>query len=165
MIQPESLFAFTRVKFDVLARRTGIVVDVLVKAGDSIIGGQPIAKFNTPFKKSFKLNTLNAVVENGGSIAGNLRKKFVQKRIHPPMFNVHVTIVKGQEHAAGSHPNWGKHEGELIEFEYDDSIAHFMYGFWFVNVRGAKLQELRDELGLTELRHNFHLTIGRTDKV
>jgi hypothetical protein len=135
-----------------------------VAVGDEISGGQPIAKINTLFKKTFKLNTLNAVVEHGGSIAAGLRKKLIHRHVNPPMFNVHVTIVKGQEHVAASHENWLKHDGKLIEFEYDDATVHTMHGFWFVKVRGDHLHELRAELGLTKVYHDFHLTIGRSEK-
>lgn len=145
-------------------RSTGVIKDVLIKPGDVLKPGYPMFTIVNKFKKTFKMQTLNVDVHDGGDIAYEARQRLRQLKqigIQPPMFPVHVTVVRGQEQVpAGKQHLWRAHEGELIEFEYC-LTPEVKYGYWHMNVRSPRMMQLREELGLTA-EHNLHLTFGRT---
>ena len=116
------------------------------------------------FKKTFKLRTLTVDLPYDDLSA--YYRWFVMKRfalvLSPPMFGLHVTVVRGNEKI----PNvdaWKKHQGEIVTFEYSPK-PHVQYGFWTLPVRSPRMVQLRKELGLNEVTagpHSLHLTFGR----
>jgi hypothetical protein len=74
-------------------------------------------------------------------------------------YPAHVSVVRKE-----TPPNmeaWGRHEGELIQFEYG-GIEHDETYYWLA-VRAPRLIEIREELGLAPYppwRNGYHLTIG-----
>jgi hypothetical protein len=165
-IAGESL-RFTRsvpVSFDMTPLRSGVVKELLVKEGDVVAAGAPLMSIVDKFKKTFKTQTLNVDVFDGAQIAYEGRQRTRQLHrvgLQPPMFAVHVTVVRGQERVPEDKQHlWKAHEGEVIEFEYC-LTPEVKYGFWHLNVRSPRMMQLREELGLTA-EHNLHLTIGRT---
>lgn len=87
---------------------------------------------------------------------------FLKKRyglmLQRPVWRTHVTIVKGDERFTNAEA-WKKHEGRFIEFEYSPELEK-RWQFWVLPVRGAKLKDMRAELGLKS-DFPFHITIGR----
>ena len=145
-------------------RTAGVIKDVLIKPGDVLKPGAPMFTIDHKFKKTFKTQTLNVDVLNGDEIAYEARqllRRLKRIGIQPPLFPVHVTVVRGQEQVpTGKQHLWKAHEGELIVFEYC-LTPEVKYGYWHMNVRSPRMMQLREELGLTA-EHNLHLTFGRT---
>lgn len=88
-----------------------------------------------------------------------IQRKFGQSlKLQRPMFGTHVTVVRNDEDV----PNlsaWGKHEGAVIDIEYDTVLRNHTV-FWSLPVYNSYLQDIREELGLPAER-DFHITIGR----
>lgn len=78
--------------------------------------------------------------------------------VQKPAWNSHVSIVRGEDP-----PNaeaWGRHEGESVEFEYEQ-VLHTNGVHYWLEVECSRLSELRVELGLSALPSRpFHLTVG-----
>ena len=79
-------------------------------------------------------------------------------RVNRPMWGKHVTVVRGDEQGYKS-PNWGKHEGEMIDIFYAPELEQ-TWKFWSIPVKGDNLFEFRRELGLNAF-HDFHITVAR----
>ncbi len=63
---------------------------------------------------------------------------------------------------------WGKHEGKLIEFEYDSYVRNDKMYYW-LNAFSPELEKIRVELGLSiadkftrapDGSHRFHITVA-----
>jgi hypothetical protein len=118
----------------------------------------------TVFRKTFKTKTL--IVQLHPSTDLNLyyewflKKKYGDRfKLQPPMFGLHVTVVRGDEKILHKSA-WKKRNGELISFEYNPERLKSAWQFWSLPVRGTYLEQLRVGLGLSEF-HDFHLTVGR----
>lgn len=166
-IDPRTVSLQSQVNFAYNPTKEGCVVDVLVKPGDALVAGTIMMTLGDAFKKTFKLETLNAEVYGAAALAQQARREVQAQHglvLHPPMFKLHVTVVRGQERVPQAHQAlWGKHENEIIEVEVD-STPKVKYGFWYLDVRSSKIDELRHELGLGSEFHAPHLTIGREAK-
>ena len=79
-------------------------------------------------------------------------------QLQRPMYGTHVTLVGGAEFVPRL-DRWKKHEGKIIEFEYDPVVRNHQM-FWSLPVYGDHLQEYRLELGMKP-EPDFHITVGR----
>jgi len=90
-------------------------------------------------------------------------RKELGVNLNTPLYNSHVTVTKYERP-----PNeavWRKHEGEIIEFEYDPEVKNSDIYFW-LTVKCPRLEEIRVELGMTpQPRCAYHLTIGNLKNV
>jgi len=86
--------------------------------------------------------------------------------IKVPMYAPHITVVRKE--VPPKMEVFGKHEGELVFFEYDTEIHHDETYYW-LNAYSKRLEEIREELGLPVMsaytrppdgRRCFHITIG-----
>lgn len=68
---------------------------------------------------------------------------------------------------------WGKHEGRIINFQYENIIYNNDTYYW-LNVISPDLESIREELGLSPVSettrspdgiHKFHTTIGNTKNI
>lgn len=74
------------------------------------------------------------------------------------LWGIHISVVKGEEPL---HKElWGKHNGELFNFEYDGMIRFDNGEHAWIDIYSEELAEFRKSLGLIP-RNKFHLTIGR----
>jgi hypothetical protein len=147
--------------FNVMATRTGVIQKLNVKVGDTIRTDTVIALINANFKKTYKLQTLNADVIDGFKFLRPwvaVAKEQHGAEFQPSMFSPHITIVKGQEPVVNK-TAWGKYEGEILEFEYLPTLEEH-YNFWYLPVRCQRMFDIRAELGLSH-KHNLHITVGR----
>ena len=82
--------------------------------------------------------------------------------LYAPNWGSHVSINRGVEPVHKK--MWGKHEGEIIEFQYDPN-CDTNGNHWWLHVYCDFFATLRDELGLPKEAHTkwqrFHLTIGK----
>lgn len=78
-----------------------------------------------------------------------------------PMFGKHVTVVGGNEKLKEDlfQKHWKKYSSEVVEIEYAP-VPRQHYAFWSLPVYCKRLQEIRQELGLS-LEKDLHITIGR----
>ncbi len=117
------------------------------------------------FKKVHKQRTL--VVELPWSQLHLYYQWFLRKNfgswfeLQPPMYGLHVTVVKGNEHINPKFMKfWKKYDGQEIEISYDPSKIECHWKFWSIDVVSPRLFEIRKELGLNDF-HRMHITIGR----
>lgn len=89
-----------------------------------------------------------------------LRKKFGEKyQMQNPLFNCHVTIVRGDERGFKS-PNWGIHEGRKFTVCVSPKLTRHWH-FWYLPVEETSaLKALRTEVGL-RAHHDYHITVAR----
>jgi hypothetical protein len=82
-----------------------------------------------------------------------------------PLHSPHISVVRKE--IPTNIDVWGKYNGEIIEFEYDSYIFFGMVYGW-LNVHCLRLEDIREELGLTRIsditcppdkRPVFHTTI------
>ena len=95
---------------------------------------------------------------------------FIPKYYHVirPRWKAHATVVRPEDNP--SLKNWGKHEGEIINFIYDPTIL-YGEGFWWVNLWSVAMENIRKELDLSiksritisppGYSKVFHCTIGK----
>lgn len=86
------------------------------------------------------------------------------QRYHP-----HISVVRNE--IPSNLELWGSNEGLSVEFDYDTDIKNDTK-YWWLNVFSAKLEAIREELGLqvrspytkplAGFRHTFHITLGNT---
>ena len=91
-----------------------------------------------------------------------LTKKYGQWiAMQRPMWGLHVTVVRGDEHISKEKLGlWKKYQGQSIEVMYDPERIKCHWKFWSVPVKSPRLEEIRAELGLKAF-HDFHITVGR----
>ena len=78
-----------------------------------------------------------------------------------PMFGLHCTVVKGDEHIPKDKLHlWKKYANEPVEIFYDPEELERHWQFWSLTVEAPRLREIRKELGLKE-DFRLHLTVGR----
>lgn len=89
-------------------------------------------------------------------------------QVKKPMYPSHISTVRNE--APKNMMAWNKYQGMNISFEYDGIIYNDEVYFW-LNAYSPKLEEIRLELGLSNLsqftrspdgKHKFHITIGNT---
>ncbi|WP_394999921.1 hypothetical protein [Acinetobacter sp.] len=89
-------------------------------------------------------------------------RKYHNVKFEQTIWGSHISVNRGFPP-----PNktlWGKHTGEEIEFTYSNRIYLANDIFFCVDAYSARLEEIREELGLTRLpNYGFHVTIGRLD--
>jgi hypothetical protein len=87
-------------------------------------------------------------------------------RVARPMYPPHISVVRKQVPTILE--AWGKHEGRVVEFEYDNWIFNDET-YWWLRVYSKELEEIRVELGLLPHSHwtvgpdgerCFHTTVG-----
>lgn len=104
---------------------------------------------------------VRAVVEADEGIASTYRAlipKYI--RHNPPRYPAHISVVRHEQPL--NMEAWLKHEGEEIEFEYEDVHVWDELYMW-LNVRCPRVEEIRTELGLAPYpwwRNGYHLTIA-----
>lgn len=94
-------------------------------------------------------------------------EKFIGKKISTSYHKPHITVLAGKhERGLDKHPQWGKYDGQSVEFKYDSKIYtdhqwFFRGQYFWLRVQCPLLRQLRAELGLKpELKWPLHLTIG-----
>jgi len=99
---------------------------------------------------------------------GRYLRSFLPKsiKIAPQMYPPHITVVRAfKEYVDPNHPAWKKHDGRMIDFEYDMENIYYNKPYYFLKVYSDELKDIREELGLPRERpgfKDFHLTIGNT---
>jgi hypothetical protein len=106
---------------------------------------------------------IRAIVEidrNIGKYYRSLIPKYCFVRV--PMYHPHITVVRLKKESPSNLVNWGKYEGELIEFEYS-GIIKFDGKYYYLDAYSDRIGKIREELGLSFYRMGFdsyHITIG-----
>jgi hypothetical protein len=93
------------------------------------------------------------------------------KNVTRQRYPAHISIVRKE--VPINLDQWGKREGEDVDFWYDNEIKSGRVYFW-LNVFSKKLEEVRTELGLPvsseytrppdSFEKVFHLTLGNCGK-
>lgn len=92
--------------------------------------------------------------------------KYVWPRLNRQKWRAHISVVRNAK--PRNMEVWKKHEGKLVEFEYDSFIRNDQMYYW-LNAFSPALEEIRKELGLPvadgftrspDGSHRFHITIG-----
>ena len=90
-------------------------------------------------------------------------KKYHNVKFEQTIWGSHISVNRGFPP-----PNkalWGKYAGEEIEYTYSNRIYLANEIFFCVDAYSTRLEEIREELGLTRLpNYGFHITIGRLNK-
>jgi len=98
-------------------------------------------------------------------------RSFIPKceRVIKPRWAAHATVIRPGFEVPPKISYWGDYEGEVVEFLYD-SYQLNGYGYYWVNIWSKRLEEIRTELGLTNVSKyalrppgydkTFHITIG-----
>lgn len=87
--------------------------------------------------------------------------------IQQQMYRAHISVVRWENPIKLEF--WGKHQNELITFQYDSYVYNDQTYYW-LNVSCPRLEQIRMELGLSPSRFVdenmklFHLTIGNIKK-
>jgi hypothetical protein len=85
-------------------------------------------------------------------------------RFNIPKYEPHITVINGKYESLTQMGAWGRHEGEEIEFEYDNEIK-FGEPYIWLEVRSKRFEEIRTELGVGDFFDKtkwFHITIANT---
>ncbi len=64
-----------------------------------------------------------------------------------PRWPSHITVVRPYKETVPNLKPWGKYQGELIEFEYDNFLYNGTVYYW-LNIFSNRLEEIRAELGM-----------------
>lgn len=67
--------------------------------------------------------------------------------VNRPRWPAHITVVRPHKEIPVALEFWGKYEGELVEFEYQNYLHSGKVYLW-LNVFCKRLEEIRIELGL-----------------
>ena len=82
------------------------------------------------------------------------------RKLQRAAWEEHISVVRNEE--PPSKKLWGKHEGRVIEFEYEPPVKNDGLFFW-LDVICPELFDIREELGLPrDPEFGFHLTIGNS---
>lgn len=95
------------------------------------------------------------------SVINPFRQDPIPHQLQLPMHGAHVTVLDGRKQIQNK-INWGRLEGQTVDFEYNPEGLAQHWKFWSLPVRGAMLEKIRKELGLSP-NYPFHLTVGRLD--
>lgn len=94
-------------------------------------------------------------------------ERFIGKKISTSYHKPHITVLAGKyDKGLNKHPNWGKHDNEIVEFKYFSEIKtdnewFFLGEYFWLTVDCPIISVLRTELGLSPYPfHKPHLTIG-----
>jgi len=89
--------------------------------------------------------------------------------VNKPRWPAHITVVRPYKETPVNLEHWGKYEGELVTFEYENYLHTGKVYFW-LNVFCKRLEEIRAELGLpvsseftrppTGFLKCFHMTVA-----
>ena len=87
--------------------------------------------------------------------------------VQPQMYPAHITVVRSYPiEIVPDRTAWGKHEGRIINFEYD-GVVLFEKPYFYIEAWSEELNDIRTELGLPEFRiigarllDCFHMTLG-----
>jgi hypothetical protein len=87
------------------------------------------------------------VVEGDRSLAAYYRALIPKWfNINSPRYSPHITVVRwGVETPLLNY--WGKHEGQVVEYQYDSIIREGALYFW-LDIFSTQLEAIRGELGL-----------------
>lgn len=111
---------------------------------------------------------IRMIVEVEQGIADYYRKMIPKYYyVQPQMYNAHITVVRTAKETPQNMSVWGKYEGEIIPFTYENEIlTNGIY--WYLNVQSNRIGYIREELGLPRFRFGdlgsdkkcYHITIG-----
>lgn len=89
-------------------------------------------------------------------------QKLTWKKGSTPFFQAHVTCVAGKYQDVSHHPNWGKYQNLVVDFEYSNIIEYNKQDdgtYYWLPVRCPFLENVRLELGLDRKpKWQYHLT-------
>ncbi|RDJ35201.1 MAG: hypothetical protein DWQ19_10295 [Crenarchaeota archaeon] len=87
-------------------------------------------------------------------------------RLNPQKYAAHISVVRKEDFDPA---NWGRHEGEIVDFVYENKIHHGQVYYW-LNAFSNRLEEIRVELELPinseyirppdSYEKVFHITLG-----
>mgnify|MGYP001027607501 CR=1 FL=1 len=85
-----------------------------------------------------------------------------QIKLHKPRFGSHISIIRGNELIMNKTQfPWRKYHEKEITFSYSPFLQT-NGDYWWLPVTCSFLEELRNELGLSDqVPFGFHLTIGK----
>lgn len=86
--------------------------------------------------------------------------------VKPQKYGAHVSVVRVWEKPTKMEV-WEKHNGLKVQFEYEP-VVHNDDKYYWLNVRCSKIEEIREELGLTRYvswHNGYHITIGNVKDV
>lgn len=82
--------------------------------------------------------------------------------VQPQKYPCHITVVRLGKEEIVNKEAWGKYEGEIVPFEYENRV-YISGPYYTINAWSPRLEEIREELGLPSIRtgfSEFHITIG-----
>ena len=87
------------------------------------------------------------------------------RKLARPFWGPHITVVRNEEPDDDHKHLWDLHAGEPIEFQYsggiNDNYSEDRYrSFYWLEVVCPRMDEIREELGLSDPFRGYHLTIG-----
>lgn len=89
-------------------------------------------------------------------------------KVNKPLYSPHISVIRNEEITCPE--NWGKYEGQEIEFQYDNYIYCGDVYYW-LEAKAGFLKGIRLDLGLPmtssitkspDGKHDFHITIGNS---
>jgi len=124
------------------------------------------------FKTTGKLHydSVGKVVLSCDTEIANYYRSLIPKHIRHmgQRYPAHITVVRSGRETVKNPKAWGRHEGEMIEFEYDPYVKIGKVYIW-LDAYSDRLKEIREELGLESNRIHyptqslylsFHITIA-----
>lgn len=99
-----------------------------------------------------------------------IQRRYHVKGLHPPAWDAHISIIRGETPAPELQQLWKKYHGQTVDFEYQHNPhiapkrAHREDGegrFWLVDVKCQLGTNIRDEFQFKS-DWLFHITVGRT---
>jgi hypothetical protein len=86
--------------------------------------------------------------------------------LNPQKYAAHISVVRKEPVDS---PHWGKYEGEMVTFHYENIVHHGQVYYW-LDAFSNRLEDIRVELGLSVsseytrppdlFEKVFHITIG-----
>ncbi len=94
--------------------------------------------------------------------------------VNKPRYKAHITVVRSYKEVPKDFTAWKKHQGETINFKYNSYIHNNTNQdnkmYYWLNALSIDLEDIREELGLTNQFFNdelpkgykkfFHITLG-----
>ncbi len=119
-----------------------------------------------------KNNVYNLILEIDQDIVKFYRSLMPKYITNPQMYPAHISVIRNEIPPVIKH--WGKHEGEIVNFQYSP-IIHYSKIYYWLNCFSKRLEEIRTELGLSidseytrppdSYIKCFHTTIGNIKKL
>lgn len=91
-------------------------------------------------------------------------KKQYDVKFEKTVWSSHISVNRGTVPPNKQH--WKKYNGLVVPFTYTNRIYRVNNWFFCVDAYSTKLEEIREELGLSRLPpFGFHITIARINKI